>query len=33
MRYVVQGSVRRDIGRVRISPQLIDATTGGPCLG
>ncbi len=29
VRYVVQGSVRRDIGRVRISAQLIDATTGG----
>jgi adenylate cyclase len=28
VRYVVEGSVRRETGRVRISAQLIDATTG-----
>jgi adenylate cyclase len=29
VRYVVEGSVRRDAGRIRINAQLIDATTGG----
>src|SRR4051812_24636373 len=28
VRYVVEGSVRRDVGRVRVSSQLIDATNG-----
>ena len=29
MRYVLEGSVRKSGGRVRITAQLIDATTGG----
>jgi len=29
VRYVVEGSVRRDVNQVRITVQLIDATTGG----
>ena len=28
VRYVVEGSVRREAGRVRVNAQLIDATTG-----
>ena len=28
VRYVVEGSVRRETGRVRVNAQLIDATTG-----
>ena len=29
VRYVVEGSVRRDVNQVRITVQLIDAMTGG----
>ena len=33
MRYVLEGSVQRDQNRVRVNAQLIDATSGAPCLG